>query len=224
MNGNRVRDPKAYFTEAARWDHDRLAAAERSRRRAWILALISFGLAGSATLAIAGLTPLKTVEPFVVRVDKTTGAVDVISGLRGEVTPDEAVSKYFIAQYVRARAGWLPAAAAENFRLVAILSAPAEQRRFAETWRAANPERPPAAYGPDAVAEVEIRAISFINPKVASVRYRRTVTRAQTVVTDDWVATLSFAYTRAPMREADRLRNPLGFQVHTYRTDPEVAA
>ena len=149
-------------------------------------------------LLVAALTPLKTVEPFVVRVDRTTGAVDVMSGLKGEVTPNEAVSKYFIGQYVRAREGWLPAAAEENFRLVAILSAPAEQRRFADAWRETNPERPQARFGADASVEVEIRAISFINPKVASVRYRRTVTRAQNVVTDDWVATLSFAYRPQP--------------------------
>lgn len=224
MTGVSTDGRRAYFVEAARWDHDRLAMAERSRRRAWALALVALGLATTSVISIAILVPLKTVEPFVVRVDRTTGAVDVMSGLRGDLTPDEAVSKYFLAQYVRARAGWLPAAAAEDFRLVAILSTPAEQRRYAEFWRETNPTSPQVVLGAETVAEVEIRAISFINPQVASVRYRRTVRRAQTLISEDWVATLSFAYTRAPMREADRLRNPLGFQVHTYRTDPEAAA
>ena len=32
----------------------------------------------------------------------------------------------------------------------------------------------------------------------------------------------AFTYTRAPMSEPDRLRNPLGFQVTSYRADPEV--
>ena len=39
----------------------------------------------------------------------------------------------------------------------------------------------------------------------------------------DWVATVSFAYSKAPMLESDRLKNPLGFQVATYRADPEAA-
>jgi len=34
---------------------------------------------------------------------------------------------------------------------------------------------------------------------------------------------VAFTYTRAPMLEADRLRNPLGFQVTSYRADPEVS-
>ena len=37
-----------------------------------------------------------------------------------------------------------------------------------------------------------------------------------------WVSTLTFSYANAPMSSADRLVNPLGFQVSEYRADPEV--
>ena len=47
--------------------------------------------------------------------------------------------------------------------------------------------------------------------------------RAQQVVESDWIATIAFTYTRAPMSVADRLRNPLGFQVLEYRRDQESA-
>ena len=33
---------------------------------------------------------------------------------------------------------------------------------------------------------------------------------------------MTFDYSRAPLSESDRLMNPLGFQVSTYRADPEV--
>ena len=69
---------------------------------------------------------------------------------------------------------------------------------------------------------MSIRAIGFINDGVANVRFRRTVRQVQQVTESDWIATIAFAYTRAPMSEADRLRNPLGFQVTSYRADPEV--
>jgi type IV secretion system protein VirB8 len=46
--------------------------------------------------------------------------------------------------------------------------------------------------------------------------------QAQQITETDWIATIAFAYTKAPMAEADRLRNPLGFQVISYRSDPEV--
>ena len=71
-------------------------------------------------------------------------------------------------------------------------------------------------------AIVAIRAIGFINAGVANVRFRRTVRQAQQTVESDWIATIAFAYVKAPMAEGDRLRNPLGFQVTSYRADPEV--
>ena len=38
-------DLKAYFAEAASWDHDRLLAANRSKRLAWTVAAVAAGLA-----------------------------------------------------------------------------------------------------------------------------------------------------------------------------------
>lgn len=225
MSGVPSSELKRYFAEARRWDQDRLTAALRSRRTAWIVAGAASTLAVAATGAVALLAPLKTVEPFVVRVSEDTGAVEVIRGLSAEEGPvryEEAVTKYFLAQYVRNREGYLDPAAEDAFRLVSLLSAAGEQRRWADLYRGSNPESPQNLYGPDGEAIVAIRAIGFIGDDVANVRFRRTVRQAQQSVVTDWIATIAFTYTRAPMAESDRLRNPLGFQVTSYRADPEV--
>ncbi|WP_420469953.1 virB8 family protein [Brevundimonas sp. FT23042] len=225
MTGVSNADLKRYFDEARRWDQDRLASALRSRRLAWFAAAGAAVLAAAATTAVAVLTPLKTVEPFVIRVDRSTGMVDVMQGLSSEDGParyDEAVSKYFLAQYVRAREGYLDPAAEDTFRLVSLLSASGEQRRWADVYRGSNPDSPQNLYGAEGEAVVSIRAIGFIGDDVANVRFRRTVRQARQTVESDWIATIAFTYTRAPMSEADRLRNPLGFQVVSYRADPEV--
>lgn len=225
MTGVPSSDLKTYFAEARRWDQDRLSAALRSRRLAWSVATVASSLAIVAVAAVAVLTPLKTTEPFVVRVDQSTGAVDVVRGLssaEGPATYDEAVSKYFLGQYVRAREGYLDPAAEESFALVSILSAGAEQRRWADVYRGSNPDSPQNLYGPGTEVVVSIRAIGFINDGVANVRFHRTVRQAQQITESDWIATVAFTYTRAPMSEPDRLRNPLGFQVTSYRADPEV--
>lgn len=225
MSGVSNSELKRYFAEARRWDQDRLTAALRSRRTAWIVAGAASTLAIAATAAVALLAPLKTVEPFVVRVSEDTGAVEVMRGLsagEGPVRYEEAVTKYFLAQYVRNREGYLDPAAEDAFRLVSLLSAPGEQRRWADLYRGSNPESPQNLYGPDGEAMVAIRAIGFIGEDVANVRFRRTVRQAQQSVVTDWIATIAFTYTRAPMAESDRLRNPLGFQVTSYRADPEV--
>lgn len=225
MSGVPSTDLKAYFAEARTWDHDRLAAAQRSRRLAWGVATLAGVLACAAVASVAALTPLKTIEPYVVRVDRTTGAVEVLRGLStpGPVAYEEAVTKSFLATYVRAREGWLPQAAEANFRQVSIMSTPEEQQRWALAFRPSNPASPQMAFGQAADAQITVRAVSFVAEGVANVRFHRTVRRSGQAEDSDWIATVAFAYTKAPMGESDRLRNPLGFQVSSYRADPEAA-
>lgn len=217
-------DLKGYFDEAKSWNADRLRSAERSRRLAWSVAAFAGVVATVAVGAVAALSPLKTVEPFVVRVDRTTGAVDVMTALKAEkpLSYDEAVTKHFLAQYVRAREGWLAPAAEANFRQVSIMSTPAEQQRWGDAFRPTNPSSPQVTYGPAGEALVTIRAVSFVSDGVANVRFHRTIRRGPQLDESDWIATAAFTYTKAPMAEADRLRNPLGFQVTSYRADPEA--
>lgn len=219
-----IKDLKPYFDEAKSWNADRVRQAERSRKFAWGVAGASAVIAMVAVAAVAALAPLKTVEPFVVRVDRSTGGVDVVSALKSDttLTYDEAVTKHFLAQYVRAREGWLFPAAEANFRQVSIMSTPAEQQRWADAFRPTNPQSPQTLYGSNGEAQVAIRAVSFVADGVANVRFQRTVRSAQQVTDTDWIATVAFTFTKAPMAEGDRLRNPLGFQVTSYRSDPEV--
>ncbi|MGK9086104.1 virB8 family protein [Brucella intermedia] len=214
---------KDYFDKARRFDQDRLIQVERSARIAWSVAISAGAVAVVSVVAVAGLTPLKTVEPFVVRVDNSTGIVDVISALTSTAgTYDEAVTKYFAGRYVRAREGYVWSESEENFRTVALLSTQPEQTRFAAIYRGSNPDSPQNIYGRSATARISIVSISLINPNVVSVRFIRKVTRSDEVRDTHWVATLTFAYVNAPMSATDRLVNPLGFVVSEYRADPET--
>jgi type IV secretion system protein VirB8 len=216
-------DLKSYFDKARRFDQDRLIQVERSARVAWFVACCAGIVAAVSVFAIAGLTPLKTVEPFVVRVDNSTGIVDVVSALTSTAgTYDEAVTKYFAARYVRAREGYVWSETEENFNTVALLSTQPEQTRFATIYRGSNPESPQNVYGRGATSRINVVSISLINANVASVRYMRTITRGDDVRITHWVATLTFSYVNAPMSSTDRLVNPLGFAVSEYRADPEA--
>ncbi|KAB2667087.1 virB8 family protein [Brucella tritici] len=214
---------KSYFEKARRFDQDRMIQVERSNRLAWSIAIASGIVAGISILAVASLAPLKTVEPFVVRVDNSTGIVDVVSALSATAgTYDEAVTKYFAAKYVRGREGYVWSEAQENFRTIALLSTQAEQARFAATYRGSNPQSPQNFYGRSATVRINIVSIALINQNVASVRYMRSVTRGEEVRTTHFVATLTYSYANAPMSSTDRLVNPLGFAVSEYRADPEA--
>ena len=125
-------DLKTYFDNARRWEQDLLLSAHRSRRTAWVIAAGACALAVASLSAVAALAPLKTVEPFIIRVDNATGIVDTVSAFNS--TParyDEAVTKYFLGRYVRAREGYSYPEAETNFRTISLLSGQGEQARFA---------------------------------------------------------------------------------------------
>lgn len=214
---------KDYFDKARRFDQDRMVSAERSKRLAWFVAAIASVLACVSIAAVVALTPLKTVEPFVIRVDNSTGIVDVVSTLSSDAgSYDEEVTKYFAARYVRARESYVWSEAEENFRTASLMSNAAEQQRFASAYRGSNPESPQNIYGRSSTSRIAIKSISLINSHVVSVRYTRTVTRGEDLRTSHWVATITFSYANAPISSSDRLVNPLGFVVSEYRADPEA--
>jgi type IV secretion system protein VirB8 len=214
---------KEYFEKARRFDQDRMVSADRSKRIAWFVAIVASVLACVSVAAVVALTPLKTVEPFVIRVDNSTGIVDVVSALSSAAgSYDEEVTKYFAARYVRAREGYVWSEAEENFRTASLMSNVAEQQRFASAYRGGNPESPQNIYGRSATSRVGIKSISLISSNVVSVRYTRTIARGDNVRTTHWVATITYSYANAPISSSDRLVNPLGFVVSEYRADPEA--
>ena len=165
-------DLKDYFDNARRWEQDLLLTAQRSKRLAWFVATAACVLATAAVGAVAALAPLKTVEPFVIRVDNATGIVETVAALgTSPRSYDEAVTKYFLGRYVRSREGFSQAEAASNFQTVALLSSQAEQARFAAVYRGSNPESPQVLHGRFGVAEVRIKAISLLADNLASVRF-----------------------------------------------------
>ncbi|TLZ24453.1 MAG: virB8 family protein, partial [Gammaproteobacteria bacterium] len=85
---------QAYLTEAASWDADRRAQRERSLNIAWRVATVSTVLLTLSLVTLALLMPLKRVEPFVVRVDNSTGIVDVVPVYAGKAPMPEAVTRY----------------------------------------------------------------------------------------------------------------------------------
>jgi type IV secretion system protein VirB8 len=219
-------DLKAYFAEAESWDRDRFVAATRSRRVAWIVASVTSALAIVSVGSVMALSPLKTVVPYVVTVDKSTGATEVAQGLRGDksITYDEAIRKYFLADYVRTREGWIPQAREEFYRKVLALSTREEQNRWTAFYKKDNPDSPQNQLTASDAVFVSVRSVAFISPNVAQVRFVKRLQRDQQVIETPAIATITFDVLSKPETESGRYANPLGFQVKTYRADGEVPA
>lgn len=214
---------KAYLAEARSWESARITDALRSRRLAWIFAVMGWLLAVAAVAALAGMTPLKTVEPFVIRVDNATGIVDAVNTLTNAKTNyDEAVNRYFLGLYVRERESFDRKTAAKNYEVVGLMSGKQEQDRYYGWFNPHNPQSPLNQYKRGEKVNVRIRSISFIRPDVALVRYVREEEQSgRRVVSSYWAATVNFKYENPPTKQSDRQINPLGFRVTDYRSDPE---
>ena len=113
-----------YFEAARGWDFDRAQAERRSARRAWVIAAVATAVALTAVVAVAALTPLKSVQPFVIRVDNATGVVDVVPVLKGKVAESEAVTRYLITQYVITRERYVPALAEADYETIGAFHTP----------------------------------------------------------------------------------------------------
>ncbi len=217
-------DLKAYFAEAASWDLERLQAANRSKRLAWAIAATASALAITSVAAVAMLAPLKTVAPYVITVDRATGASEITSQLSGnrDASYEEAVSKYFLADYVRNREGRIPQARKEFFEGVLAMSSRDEQARWIAFYGKDNPKSPQSVFTELDTVSVAVKSVTFVSKQVAQVRFTKSLQRGSISTDSPAIATITFDTTDTPTSEKQRFKNPLGLEVQTYRADLEV--
>jgi type IV secretion system protein VirB8 len=224
---NDVHDPALaeYYREAASWSDDRTQELTSSRKVAWIVAGIAAAIALLEAIALILLVPLKTVVPYTLLVDRQTGYVEAIKPLeRATVSPDTALVRSFLVQYVIAREGFDYDQVNENYRKVALWSAGDARTRYIADMQASNPLSPLAALPRRALVQVQVRSVSSLNATSSLVRFTTTRTDpgAQAQASQNWAAVISYRFSAAPMRAEDRMVNPLGFQVTRYRRDAET--
>lgn len=215
----------AYYAEAGSWAHDREEELVRSRRTAWLIAWIAVAVAVLLAIALVVLMPLKSVQTVTLTVDRQTGFVQVVDPINPErITPDSALTRSFLTQYVTARESFDADSLQNDYRRVALWSVGEARSTYVASQQAGNPESPLARYPRSTVVETTVKSISSLGPNVAMVRFetRRRDQGGQLQPPGYWVAVISYRFTGEPMRMEDRLVNPLGFQVLRYRRDPEA--
>lgn len=215
----------AYYAEAASWNRDRVLAIRTSQRLAWVIGGVAAAVAVLEAIALVLLTPLKTVEPYTLLVDKTTGYVQALKPLaQQQIAPDAALTQSFLVQYVIARESFdLPTLSA-NYRKVALFSADTARRSYLQTMQVTNPDSPLVLYPRTATIDVRVKSVSPIAKNAALVRFDtvRSDSGHQAQASSAWIAVIRYRYSDAPMSVEDRFVNPLGFQVVGYRKDQEL--
>lgn len=210
--------------EAKKFHQSDIQRTRKTAKIAWYVAGGSMVITGLAVGAVLGLTPLKTVQPFVIRVDNNTGATDIVTVMKQKETSyGEVMDKFWLAQYVRYREGYDWQTVQDTFDATNLLSAPSEQAAFSQIYKE-NPNAPHKILRDTAKVMVKVNAISFVG-NMAQVRFDKIIVplNKNNIVPEPqrYIATISYEYKNAGMHDEDRLINPLGFQVTSYRVDRE---
>ena len=219
-----------HLEEARTFEEDRVSAAKRSERVAWRVAMVAGLISIVSVGAVAALTPLKTVELRTIRVDNSTGIVDVAPRVEDTASYPETVARLHLANYVRAHERYFYGIAEHDYEFVASQNTPQLNQKWSEDWALGNPQSPVNRFKDGTTVNVDVRSIVFLNlasgKTVAQVRYTKK-TRPQGNGAEQlshWVATIEYTYTEPSKDDKIRTMNPLGFRVVTFEREPEVVA
>ena len=221
---------KGYFQEAVSWDIDRLAQAIRRTRIAWGIAALGWTCAVSMSAALALLTPLKTVEPYVIRVDNSTGIVDIVPMYAGHAEMGEAVARFLLTHYITVCEGFSYATAQRDYEECGAYHSAKRNTEWYNLWNQANPASPLNVNKDGSIVRVQVTAVTFFRKangvsELAQVRYlkARALPGAAEKITH-WIATLEYAWVAPSKDPKMRQWNPLGWRVTDFHTEPESLA
>jgi type IV secretory pathway component VirB8 len=221
---NNLSEEKIYKA-ALDWETSRIHTIEKSERRAWTIAFIAVAVTVLAWLSIVIMLPLKEKVPYVIRVNNATGVPDIITVLQDQkIKYDDVMDKYWLSQYVRAHETYDWYTLQKDYNAVGLLSSPQVGAEYAKLFQ--GEKALDKVFNNNIRTLVEIVSVVPNGKGIATVRFIKhsKQTNQQTEgESSNWVATISYEY-RNPsvMKESIRLINPFGFQVLSYRVDPEV--
>lgn len=220
-----ILDRSAYYAEASSWSADVVAGLRRSRKRAWLLAGVTTATSLIAVTAVALLTPLKTAVPYVIELERSTGYVQAARLAEpGTLSENDAVRQSSLYHYVLARETIDAADIVSNYDKTLAWSAGDARTTYLALWDKGNPDGLTGKYPVGTVVAVAVKGISPLSPNTALVRFATTRTQpgGGQSSTEHWQAIVGYRFADRPLTQAERFINPLGFQVTSYRRDPDA--
>lgn len=224
-------DFNAYLREAASWDADRVAQAHRASRAAqWVA--IGFGvLALCALAALVLLMPLKRVEPYLIRVDNTTGVVDIVPAFTASQGVGPLVTRYLLTHYVSVCERYVAALAEQDYAECGAFNSSQRNQAWAAAWARSNPDSPLNRYRDGTTVRAELHSLTFFDKangaqELAQARFTRILQPGGTGAPQlsRWLATLRYEYGGSPQDPQLRRWNPLGLRILDYRLEQETGA
>jgi type IV secretion system protein VirB8 len=218
----------AYFQEAASWESDRAAQAGRRARAAVWTAAAGWTCAVSCATALAFALPLKTVQPYVIRVDNSSGIVDVVPAYEGHAELGETVARFLLTHYVTLCEGFNYSTAERDYAECGAYHSVRRNQDWYQLWNPVNPSSPLNQFKDGTSVRVQVTSVSFFKRAtglndLAQVRYLKAKRLpGATEQISHWIATIEYGYVPPSKDAAQRQFNPLGFRVTDFRSESEL--
>jgi type IV secretion system protein VirB8 len=205
------------------WEMSLAVAESKSRRVAWIVASCACAVAVVQGIALAMLIPLHSVVPYVTQVDRVTGDSVILQTGTKTVGTDEMVDKHWVQSFVIARNRYVFKLLQADYDTVQLLS-------DGQTWNAYaaqfdGREAIDKKLGDTVEIIPSVLSISLSANGIATVRLQKETRNGQSSESQiqRYVATLRYEYApKALAKESERVSNPFGFKVISYKMDQEL--
>lgn len=209
------------------WFQDKYQTVLVQRNLLVIVSIVSLFASLLAVYAVNSLTPLRTVEPFIIQIEEKSGITTVVEPLdRDKLKSQESLDNYFLWSYVRARETYHPADQRRRWEVVRVMSDPEIFSQYLLDISPNNPASAAAVLGGQGTRVLRDPTVTYLNDdkrKVAQVRFMVEETFKKVKTRYPKIATIEYDYFDLELKRSERLINPLGYQTLSYRLDEEVA-
>lgn len=213
---NAIKATKNWYTER----YDNLIV---QRNLLFLLVIISLIIVITSIFAVIKVSTSKTFDPFVIEIEKDTGAAKVVNPTSDkQLTGDESLARYFMSKYLRARETYNPADFDDMTKTVRIFSDRQVFRQYLGFIRD-DLNNPILRYSNENSTFLNIKSWSKLsNNTDQNIRYMvrfsvHETTGARRVFHK--IAVIEFKYNSMELSADEMDINPLGFQVISYRVD-----
>lgn len=216
------------------WYSDKYNSIVIQRNFLIIVAILGLLITIISLFVIFKISTSKTIEPFVIEIEKKTGITNVIRPLlKKQFAYDEVLQRYFVRKYITNRETYNYYSYNNNYyNIVRLLSNPRVFNTFRHSINAEN-KNSPLRLGEKTERFINIKSISYlnINNKEAKgttmqVRFLSYEVRSNNynkkMNQKHLIATVTFDFLDLRLNDEERAINPLGFQVINYRVDKEA--
>lgn len=218
---------KSPYEDAVDWSVAQNFLYIKSEKNAWFYTMILGGICLLLATTIVLMMPLKKTVPYVIEVDKSTGMSQILEIANTKNIPvSELMDKYWLNQYVKSRETYDYYTDANEYLKTRALSTPSVFEPYAKTFDSKNPQNIEKTLGTDKVITVDVLSVVPNGNNVGTVRFIKTLKDRETGKVENktgWIASIGYEYyPTLKATEPNRLINPFGFKVTSYRVDPEA--